>query len=158
MWNRPQMVPLSDRTQIFQVGLQNSKTFVIYCSVPQGSVLRALKFVVYTEDLPAVIERYAIEHHLYADDTKFSDDPPITSVAAALSNMEHCINVVHIWCSSKCLQLNPTKTKMIWFGTRSSLKRLQQTDISLHVGAVTIKPTSVIRDLDVLLDSKLSMR
>ena len=51
---------LSDRTQTFQVRSQNSKTFVVCCSVPQGSVLRALKFVVYTEDLPAVIDRYAI--------------------------------------------------------------------------------------------------
>ena len=47
---------LSNRTQTFQVGTQNSKTFVVYCSLPQVSILEALKFVVYTEDLPAVIE------------------------------------------------------------------------------------------------------
>ena len=149
---------LSNRTQIFQVGSQNSKTFVIYCSVPQGSVLGALKFVVYAEDLPAEIERYAIEHHLYADDTHLSDDPPITSITASISNMEQCIDAVHTWCSSKCLQLNPTKTEIIWLGTPASLKRLQHTDISLHVGSVTIKPTSVVRDFGVLLDSELSMR
>ena len=27
---------LSDRTQTFQVGSQNFKTFVVYCNVPQG--------------------------------------------------------------------------------------------------------------------------
>ena len=71
--------------------------------------------------------------------------------------MEHCINAVYTWCSSKCLQLNPTKTEIFWFGTHASLKRLQHTDISLHVGTVAIKPISVVRDLDVLLNSKLSM-
>ena len=84
-----------DLTQTFQVKSQNSKTFVVYCSVPQGFVLGALKLVVYTEDLPAVIERYSIEHHLYNDDTQLSDDPPIISVAASISNMEHCIDAVY---------------------------------------------------------------
>ena len=41
---------LIDQTQTFQVGSQNSKTFVVYCSVLQDSVLGALKFVVYTEN------------------------------------------------------------------------------------------------------------
>ena len=38
------------------------------------------------------------------------------------------------------------------------MKHLQHTDISLHVGAVANKPSSVVRDLGVLLDSELSMR
>ena len=112
-----------------------------------------------TEDLPrTVFERYAIEHHLYVDDTQLLEESLITSVAASISHMEHCIDAMHTWCSSKCLQLNPTKTEIIWFGTRASLKRLQHTYISLHVGVVAIKPTSVVRDLGVLLDSELSMR
>ena len=52
-------------------------------------MLRALKFVPYTEDQLAVIQRFAIDHHLYADDTQLSDKPPITSNAAFISNMEH---------------------------------------------------------------------
>ena len=58
------------RTQTLQVGSQLSATFVVHCSVPQGSVLGALKFVAYAEDLLAVIQRFAIDHHLYADDTQ----------------------------------------------------------------------------------------
>ena len=63
--------------QTFQVGSQLSATFVIHCSIPQGSVLGALKFVTYTEDLPAAIQRFVIDHHLYADDTQLSDEPVI---------------------------------------------------------------------------------
>ena len=143
---------LSDRTQTFQMGLQNSKTLVVCCSVPQGSDLGVLKFVVYTEDLPAVIEQCAIEHHLYVDDTQVLDDPPITSVTASILNMDHCIDAVHTWYSSKHLQLNPTTIEIIWFMTRASLKCLQHTDISQHVGTVAIKPTRVVRDLGVLLE------
>ena len=72
--------------------------------------------------------------------------------------MEHCIDAVHTCCSSQRLQLNPTKTDITWFGTRASLKRLQYTNFSLHVGAVAIKPTSIVRDLGVMLGSELSMR
>ena len=112
--------------------------------------------MVYTEDLPALIERHEIKHHLYADDIQLSDDQSITSVAASISNMDHCIDAVHTRFSSKRLQLNPTKTEIFWFETRASLKRLQH--IRLHIGTVVIKPTSVVRDLGVLLDSELSMR
>ena len=114
--------------------------------------------MVYAEDLPAVIERYTIKHHFYAYDTQLSDDPPITSVAASISNIGHCIESVHTWCSSKRLQLNPTKTEIIGFGNRASLKSLQHTDISLHICTVAIRPTSVECDLGVLLDSELAMR
>ena len=92
---------------------------VAVCSLPQGSVLGALKFICYTEDLPAVIAQHAIDHHLYADDTQLSDEPPITSVAILHREHQKCVEAVHVWCSSKRLQLNPSKSEIIWFGTRA---------------------------------------
>ena len=83
------------RMQTFQVGLQLSATFVVPCSIPQGSVLGALKFMTYTEDLPAVTQCFAIDDHLYADNTQLSDEPPITFIVASISNMEHCVDTVH---------------------------------------------------------------
>ena len=65
--------------------------------------------------------------------------------------------VVHDWCTSKCLQLNPTKLKLIWFRSRTSLHRLHGVDHSLYIGADIIAPLTVVRDLSVLLDSELSM-
>ena len=79
---------LDGRTQTFYVGAQQSATFVVHCSVPQGSVLGALKFICYPKDQPAVIAQHAIDHYLYADDTQLSDEPPITSVAASIANIK----------------------------------------------------------------------
>ena len=59
--------------------------------------------------------------------------------------------------TSKRLQLNPAKSEIIWFGSRTSLHRLQGVDLSLHIGAGIIAPLSVVRDLGLLLDSELSM-
>ena len=74
-------------------------------------MLGALKFVAYTEDLSAVIQRFVIDHHLCADDTQLSHEPLITSIASSISNMEHCVNAVHAWCSTKRLQLNPSEVQ-----------------------------------------------
>ena len=125
---------LTERTQTYKVRSQISGTFVVYYSVPQGSVLGALKFIVYTEDLPAVVGQYEIEHHLYADDTQLSDDTPVTCVTTSIRNMENCVGAVHAWCLSKRLRLNPKKTEVIWFGTRATLDAKQlQISVSMSV-------------------------
>ena len=69
-----------------------------------------------------------------------------------------CVEAVHVWCSCKRLQLNPSKSEIIWFGTRATLKHLQNTDQRLHVGADFIAPSEVVRDLGVFLYSELTMR
>ena len=60
------------------------------------------------------------------------------------------------WCSAKRLKLNPSNSEIIWFGTRAMLKRLENTNLSLHVGTDTVIPSNVVRDLGVLLDSELT--
>ena len=108
--------------------------FVIDCSI-QGSILGPLIVVICVDDLPAVIEKHELANHLYADDTQIVDHLQL----------------------SKRLQLNTTKLEIIWFGSRTSLHRLQGVDLSLHIGADIIAPFIVVRDLGVLLDSELSM-
>ena len=100
---------LADRTQTFQVGFDRSIALVIDCGVPQGSVLSPLKFVADTEDLPSVIDKNELAHHLYANDTQIADHLQLTQPAAAITNIERCVESVHIWCTSKRLQINPTK-------------------------------------------------
>ena len=59
---------------------------------------------------------------------------------------------------SKRLQQNPSKSEIIWFGIRATLKHLQNIDLRLHVGAYSIASSEVVRDLGVFLDSELTMR
>jgi len=54
--------------------------------------------------------------------------------------------------------LNADKTKTIWFGLRSNLARLHRIKQSLHVTPSGIQPNSIVRDLDVYLDSELTMK
>jgi len=50
------------------------------------------------------------------------------------------------------LQLNPTKIKMIWFGTATSLRKIKIIDFTLRVGSDVIKPISLVCDVSVLLN------
>ena len=56
------------------------------------------------------------------------------------------------------LQLNSSKSEIIWFGTRVMLKGLENTNLSLRVGTDKVTPSNVVCDLGVLLDCELTMR
>ena len=64
----------------------------------------------------------------------------------------------HKCCASKRLQLNPSKTKVIWFDTNPNLIKIQSIGISLHVGADTIASADAVRDLGVIIDGELWRR
>ena len=66
-----------------------------------------MKFIAYTEDLPAVIEKRSVDPYLYADDGQLNIHLRINDVYAALQNMNSCVGDVQNWCASKRLQFNP---------------------------------------------------
>ena len=50
------------------------------------------------------------------------------------------------------LQLNPTKTEIMWFGSATALRNLPSCVTPLNVGADVVQPASAVRDLGVQLD------
>ena len=77
-------------------------------------------------------------------------------VSNAVVDIENWITSINKWCASKRLQLNLTKSEIIWFRTTTSLRRLQGLNLGLHIGADIIRPVDVIRDVGVLLDTMLT--
>ena len=128
------------------------------CSVPQGSVLGPLEFISYTEDVADVFRRNLVRHHLFADDKQLYRSGKISDIGRIRLHLSQCILDVRDWCSSRRLQLNPHKTALVWFGSRSNLRKLASRDLSLTVGDDVIKPVTVVRDLGVLVDSELTMK
>lgn len=149
---------LSDRTQTFQSGSLQSGPHTVSCSVPQGSVLGPKKFVAYTEDLVEVVNRHQLGHHLYADDTQLLKSVRLTEILPVIDTIQHCIRDIHSWCASRRLQLNPTKTEVIWFGSKANRRKTEDIDLALHVGSDAIRPAGVVRDLGVLLDEELTLK
>ena len=113
----------------------------------------------YTEDIKETIDRFIINHHLYANDSQLLAHMKINAVMERRRRLETCVESLRDWCSSRRLQLNPEKTELIWFGFRANLVKLRQVDVmSLNLCSVAVEPVDSVRDLSVILDSEFSMR
>jgi len=149
---------LSDRTQQVCVETDLSTISPMPYGVPQGSVLGPKQFIAYTEDIVGIFDKLNITHHGYADDTQGFAHSSVPNIKIMVSALEQMVKNVSSWCVSRRLQLNASKTELIWFGMPTSLSKLDPNDMRLHVGDVIIEPNDVVRDLGVYFDSKLSMR
>jgi len=91
--------------------------------------------------------------HLYADDTQGSCSP--LSTDQLLSSISACIDDVAGWMASYRLQLNASKTEIMWC---SSVRRQNQRPTSqVRVCNDLVTPSTVVRDLGIYLDSDVSM-
>ena len=113
----------------------------------------------YTEDIKEKIDRFIINHQLYADDSQLLAHMKINAVMEHHGRPETCVESLRDWCFSLRLQLNPDKTELIRFGSRANLVKIRQLDVmSLNLCSVAVEPVDSIRDLGVILDSEFSMR
>ena len=135
------------------------------CSVPQESVLGPLKFIEY-RGLAELINSHHLSYHLYADDTQVIASTRTTHAELTADHLQQCVGEIHRWCSSRRLQLNPHKTKFIWFGSRTNLQNLTTLwnltalpgTSSLTVTHDVVQSVNAVLDLGVTLDSELSMQ
>ena len=104
---------LSGRTQSVIIGEACSRPVKLRIGVPQGSVLGPLLFSVYIAPLSAIMRKYGISYHGYADDTslyvRFNPKEP-GSLVAALWRLEACLEEIRAWMVANKLMLNEAKT------------------------------------------------
>ena len=118
------------------------------CGVPQGSVLGPVEFIIYTEDLASVIENTPpVLPHFYADDTQLLMSSSPGGVTVVCRVLEQCVRDVQAWFSSCRLQLNPTKTELMWFGSQLNLEHIATTEGSVWVSETVIQLADRVRDL-----------
>ena len=147
---------LHGRVQRVRCGSTKSAPKLVLYGVTQESVLGPILFLLYTVDLIQLIERYDLSTHLYADDTQVYGSCRPSSTAQLLDRMSECLTDVATWMRSIRLQLNTTKSEVIWC---SSTRRQHQTPQSpLVVGSGAVVPVRVVRIWVLDLDSDLTMR
>ena len=87
---------LCERSQIFSVYGLSSSTWPVSGSVPQGSVLGPLQFIIYTEHEFNICNRYSLSHYLFADDKQTYTSAMPSAVNAIRDRLRGCTtDIVH---------------------------------------------------------------
>ena len=138
---------LRDRKQQVKVNGQSSEWTTITSGVPQGSVLAALLFVIFINDLPENIKSHLF---LFADDCKFFRQ--IFTVEDT-EIMQSDLNTLHNWSIRWLLKFHPGKCVNI----RLHLGK-QTAPHTYHLGNDELKNVDEVKDLGVLVDSNLKFK
>jgi len=137
---------ITERRQTVKIGNKLSSVIVINTGSPQGCVLSALLFILYTNDLHAHSPNcYVLK---YADDTAIIGLLSGENETSYLEEINKCIE----WCDQNNLLLNATKTKELIIDFRKCEPSYRE---------VTIKDSKVDRVnkfkyLGTIIDNKLS--
>ena len=148
---------LENRTQSVSISSVSSPCALLKCGVPQGSVLGPILFTVYTLPIGDIVRSFGLKLHVYADDTQiytFCVSQPTTSYPASIQQIERCVEELSKWMAVNKLKLNNDKTELMVLQNqhKKALMRLP-----LQIGDHSICPTSVVRNLGVLFDAKMTM-
>ena len=106
---------LSGRTLRIQIDKSFSELQDILWSVPQGSVLGPLLFLIYLLPLGILIRKHGLELHIYADNTHLYLSIKPTSQRAVdigVEKLECCLTDIYTWMSQNKLKLNADKTEV----------------------------------------------
>ena len=118
---------LSGRIQSVSVHSHTSVPASVSCNVPEGSVSGPILFVLYTTPLSAVIERYSIIHHSYADDSQLQNSATPDRLPDLIDSMRLCIDDIKGWMTDNKLKLNDDKTEVMIISSSTMF-----TSLSIH--------------------------
>ena len=102
---------LSDRTHCVVVDSVMSLVIQMSCSVPQGSVLGPLLFLLYSADLAELAARFGVTLHAYADDNQLYLSCKTDDANLYVAALERCVTAISHWMSANRLKLNMEKTE-----------------------------------------------
>ena len=126
--------------------------------VPQGSSLGPAQFISYTECTTTAFPSHSVQYHMFADDTQSYSYCQISETPLLVARLSSCIDYLAKSYASLRLQLNPSKTEFIWFGSRTNLLKIPSSSRSLQVCDSVVGCSEVVRDLGVFFDSEMSMK
>jgi hypothetical protein len=147
---------LTNRVQYVRRGTSCSAARKMWFGLPQGSVLGPLLWILYTVDLICLVEEHGFIPHMYADDTQINGSCQLKSAEQLQRDLSSCLDDVSTWMCANRLQLNTSKTEVIWCATPRRQQQLPTAD--LRVGSDYVRPSKCVRNLGIFIDSDVTMR
>ena len=107
------------------------------CSVPQGSVLGPLLFILYrpTAELADIAAEYEITLHAFADDNQLCVHCVPQQALSSAYKVKQCIEALAQWMAANRIKLNAAKSELMWSGTKNNLLKIpwRQRGFSAHI-------------------------
>ena len=138
---------ITDRHQKVRIGTKTSSIIIINTGSPQGCVLSALLFILYTNGLISFANNcyYIIK---YADDTAILGLVTNNDETSYIAEIDHCTS----WCEHSNLLLNSTKTKELIFDFR----KCEQSYAPVIIGGSEVERVDKFKYLGTTIDNKLT--
>ena len=102
---------LSARSYCVVINGVASHVIHVVCSVPQGSVLGPLLFILYMADLADIAAQYNLTLHAFADDNQLYIHCKPENVQSAVTSVQQCVSAIEQWMAASRLRLNMDKTE-----------------------------------------------
>ena len=143
---------LSNRSQTTICNSITSKREKVTCGVPQGSILGPLFFLVYINDVHGVLSDF--NYRLYADDTVIYCSGK--NYILLQQKLQLILDKFSKWSKENALTINTAKTKLMIFGSRSNIKKIN--DISISIDGEKLKSVPSYKYLGVNLNQTLNFK
>ena len=145
---------LTSRKQFIECDKTKTKTNIITCGVPQGSILGPLLFLIYVNDLNK--SSNILNPIMFADDTNlFYSHNDIKTLFKTVNNE---LKNIHEWFKANKLSLNADKTKYVFFHKTRISDYLPLQLPTLYIDAYKIKRVYFTKFLGVMLDENLTWK
>ena len=128
----------------------------LFCA-SRTSILGPQWFVIYTSQVCHIIQRYNLQHHVYADDTQIyvSFDASEKAANDSAYTLEACIIEIRHRMRNNYLKLNDSKTEFILTGSRQKLDKIK--DLHIKIGDSIIAPVRQVQNLGVIMDDSMTL-
>ena len=146
---------LGGRYQCVSIDGFLSEPVQMMCGVPQGAVLGAYKFCIYTLPIGAIIRHHNINYSIYADDTQLYISFDFKDPKQSLDRLTACVRDIRSWMVENNLKINDDKTEFLVITSRHQNHRAP--NVNLTVGNDVIKAAEGARNLGVYFDRCLTM-
>ena len=105
---------------------------------PQGSALGPRLFVLYMADFTDVVDRHNVKFHGYADDFQMYVHCQRHNTVSTIFRLGHCVADIGHSMAAKRLQMNPTKTELLWTGSEHNITMLGSRAPAMQLGSDTV--------------------
>jgi len=105
---------LAGCTQYVRTEASRSISLEVLYGVPHGLILSPILFLLYVADLQQLAKHHGLHQYCYADDTQTYGFRDPSDVDTLQEHLSVCTDKVLSWMMSNQLQLNPSKTEVLW--------------------------------------------